>query len=192
MGNIAGTTAAGNGGEVLSPDAVARASLTLGGHPASAPGISAARTAAMVAGANHIIDGYIERTTGGVRITASEEDMVNHKTMRTLSATASSPFEALKLLAREFSPQAGPPETNNAEAFRLYCTALQEVSSEATPLLEQALALDPSFGRAWLALTRTSAASGDHARALAVMERARAQKIAPYDKAWLDFEEVRD
>ncbi len=177
-------------GDVLSPDAIARASQTLGARPATAPGISAARTAAVVAGANHVIGGYIERTAAGVRITASEEDIVTHKTDRTLSATAGTPFEALKLLAGEFSAKAGAPLTSSPEAFRLYSTALDGLTTDAAPLLNQALALDPDFGRAWLALARTSAATGDRNGALAVIKRARAQKIAPLDRAWLDFEDA--
>jgi tetratricopeptide (TPR) repeat protein len=184
--NLAGSTAIP--GSVLPTDAIARSSQTLGSRAPGAPGISAAPTAALVAGANRIVTGYIERTAAGVRITAAVEDLTTHKTSSTLSASAKSPLDALNLLARQFSPQAGPPDTANAEAFRLYCTALEESASDAPPVLEKVLALDPGFGRAWVTLARVSAASGDHGRASAVIERSRAQKLAPIDRAWLDYE----
>jgi tetratricopeptide (TPR) repeat protein len=178
-----------NPGNVLSPDAIARTSQTLGGRPSKVPGISAARSGAMIAGANRIVEGYIERSPAGVRITATEENLATHKTERTLSATAAYPFAALNLLAHELSAKAGPPATSNAEALRLYSMALEVPASDATPLLERAVALDPSFGRAWVTLARTYAALGDRGRTSEVIDRARAQnKIAPMDRAWIDFE----
>ena len=182
--------AMGTPGDVLSPDAMNRASQPLGARAANAPGISAARTGAMVAGANEVITGYLARTASGIRITASEENTDTHKIDRTVSATAPSAFEALNLLAREFSAQAGPPATGNAEAFRLFCTALQGAPAAAAPLLEQAVALDPDFGRAWVTLARVFTAEGDRPHAADVIARGRAQKIAPLDRAWLDFEDA--
>jgi len=183
-------TLGGGAGDVLTPDAVQRTSLTLGARVAGAPGESEGRAAALVAGANRIVAGYVEHTASGVRVTASEEDASTHKTVRTLSATSTSPFDALKLLAHEFSPQAGPPATANPEAFRLYCTAVQGAVPDAPPLLERAVALDPGFGRAWVSLARTFQARGDRSGASNAIARARAQKIAPLDGAWLDFEDA--
>lgn len=181
-------SAGGDKSPVLSSDAIARAGQPLGAHPANAPGTSAARDSAIVAGATRIVGGYLERVPGGVRITASEEDAVSHLTIRTLSATASSPFEALNLLARDFSAQAGPPPTRNAEAFRLYSSALGLPAADAVPLLAQAVQLDPDFGRAWVQLARTCVVLGDRSRAQDVIAQARAHKILGIDQAWLDFE----
>ena len=175
-------------GDVLSPDAVNRANQTLGARADNAPAISVARTGAQIAGANEVIAGYVARTPSAIRITASEENTATHKIVRTVSATAPSPFEALNLLAHEFSAQAGPPPTGNAEAFRLFSTALQGTPAAAAPLLERAVALDPGFGRAWVTLARVFTAEGDRPHAADVIERGRAQKIAPLDHAWLDFE----
>lgn len=177
-------------GPVLSPDAIGRSSQALGVHSASAPGISAQRTSAMVAGANRVISGYVERSPGGVRITASEENVVTHRSLLTLSASAASSYEALKLLAKKFSDKAGAPATTNEEALRLYCLSLEGTATDAPLLLERAVALDPAFGRAWLGLVRTLMATGDRARAVSVIEQARAQKLAPVDRANLDFEEA--
>lgn len=177
-------------GDVLSPDAIARSSQSLGEHAANVPGESASRSGAIAAGASLIIGGYIERTPAGVRIAASEENVATRQTVRTLSATASSPFTALNQLAHRFSDKAGPPPTSNPEAFQLYNTALAGAPSAAPPLLERAVALDPAFGRAWLTLARTLVVLHDPSGASAAFERARAQKLAPIDRAWLDFEEA--
>lgn len=185
-----GNGAGGKAGVVVSPEAMERSSQTLGAHPANAPGISAARSGALIAGANRIVTGYVERTAAGVRITASEEDAVTHQAVLTLSATASSPFEALNQLAHRFSDKAGPPPTNNAEALRLYCTALAAPATEAPPLLERAVALDPAFGRAWIALARSSVSLDGRDHVLEVIAQARAQKLAPLDQAWLDVEDA--
>ena len=197
-GNIAGNS--GNttsgavpgaaGSDVVSPDAVARSSQSLGPRAAGTPGASSARTAALTAGANHIVSGYVEHTAGGVRITASEEDVATHRTVRTLAATATVPFDALNQLARSFSPQAASPGTANREAFRLYSTAFQSTPSDAPHLLENAVALDPGFGRAWVTLARALAAKGDRAQAAEVIAKAREQKLAPIDSAWLDVEDA--
>jgi tetratricopeptide (TPR) repeat protein len=182
------TALAGDHAQVLSPDAIARAGQSLGTHPAGAPGISASRASAIAAGANHIISGYLEKTPAGVRVTASEENSDSHQTVRALPSVAATPFEALTRLAHQFSAGAAPPGTTNADAFRLFCIALGGTTSDAPRLLEQAVALDPSFGRAWLLLTRTYIALGDRPRASDAITRARAQKIPPVDSAWLDFE----
>jgi tetratricopeptide (TPR) repeat protein len=181
-------TAGGEKSPVLSSDAIARAGQPLGAHPANAPASSAARDSAVAAGAGRIVSGYVERVPAGVRITASEEDTGSHETILTLSATAPSPFEALRLLARDFSAQAGPPGTSNADAFRLYSTALGLPASQAVPLLGQAVQLDPDFGRAWVLLTRTWVVLGDRTRAEDVITQARTHKTPAIDQAWLSFE----
>jgi hypothetical protein len=175
-------------GAVLSPDAIGRTGQTLGPRPATAPGGSANRVNAIGAGANRLVSGYIERAAGGVRVTASEEDVATHQTLRTLSATAGTPLEALNQVAHEFSAKGVDPVTTSAEAFRLYCTALEKPVKDALALLEQSVRLDPNFGRAWIALVRTAIAEGDHAGAVDLAVRARQQKLAPVDLAWIDFE----
>ena len=166
---------------VLAPDVIGRASQTLGAHPAE-------RAAAIVAGANRIVSGYFERTPAGIRVTASEEDEANHRTLRTLSAIASTPFGALAALAHQFSSQAAAPGTANPEAFRLFSTALTATTADAPTLLERAAALDPSFGRAWVILARTYSALGDRTKAADAVTRSRAQNIDPFDRALLDLE----
>lgn len=175
----------------LNDETIEHSRQALGGHPAGAPGGSAARLAAIASGATRIISGYVEHTASGVRVTASEEDVTTHRTMRTVSATASTPFEALGALSRQFSAKAGSPDTRNAQAFVIYCTALMGPAREAPPLLQQALSLDPAFGRAWEALVRTSVALGDAGRAQEIIRQALARNLTPGDRALLELEDAQ-
>jgi Tfp pilus assembly protein PilF len=175
-------------GSVLTPDSIGRMGQSLGPRNPAAPGESTNRASAIGSGANRLVMGYVERTPSGVRVTASEEDVTTHRTLQTLSATAGAPFEALNQLAHEFSAKAAEPGTTSAEAFRLYCTALEKPIQEAPPLLEQAVRLDPGYGRAWIALVHTAIARGDRAGAEDLARRARAQKLAPVDQAAIDFD----
>jgi tetratricopeptide (TPR) repeat protein len=175
-------------GSVLSPDSISRTGQTLGARSSLAPGASTNRAAAIGAGANRLVTGYVEHTARGVRVTASEEDVATHRTLRTVSATTGAPFEALNRVAHQFSAKAEDPGTTNAQAFRLYCTALERPVKEAPVLLEQAVRLDPGFGRAWIALVRSAIAQGDRVRAADLAHRAHQQRLDPSDLAWIDFE----
>lgn len=175
-------------GAALTTDAISRAAQTIGAHNAQVPGESSERTPAVIAGANHVVTGYVERAPGGVRIVASDENLLTNRTDRTLSATAASPFDALNQLARQFSDRAGAPLTASAEAFEDFATALNGPTANAVPLLQHAVALDPAFGRAWVALTRTAVASGNRALAEETLANADRQKLAPIDGAFLDFD----
>ncbi len=179
-----------NGAGFISRDALERAAGKLGGHVPSAPGISAERASAVTAGANRIIAGYVERTSAGVRIAASEEDASTHRTVRVLSAEAPTAFEALGRLAHQFSAQVGQPPSGNPEAFRLYATALQGNAADAIPLLERAVELDPSFGRAWASLVQVYVAAGNRDQAASTIRRARQRKLTPVDIARLDIEDA--
>ena len=58
-------------GPVLNPDALARRSAGLGVEPSRAPGISAQRTDALVAGATRLISGILEKDGNRIRLTAN-------------------------------------------------------------------------------------------------------------------------
>jgi len=86
-------------GSVLNPDSLARAGQSLGPRTATAPGSSTNRASAVGLGATRLITGYVERAPGGVQVTASEEDLATHRTLRTVSAKGGAPFEALNRVA---------------------------------------------------------------------------------------------
>ena len=172
----------------VSTDTLERGILAFGGQTAGIPGVSGAKDASLGEGANRIVTGYVEHPTSGIRITAVEEDATTHLSVRTVSSTSGSPIGALATLSGELFSQSGTPLTNNAEAFRLYCIALEGKVEEGAPLLEQAVELDPGFGRAWGKLAQEYAAQNDTERAASVIEKARSQKLTPLDRARLDAE----
>ena len=180
-GSLSGTL----GGSVAGPDALARSAAAIGPHSSLAPGISAMRSAAIAAVANHLITGYIERAPAGVRITATDEDLSSHKIVRTETATAQSAFDAMNALAHDFAGNAQPVSTN-AAAFQLYATALEMPGAEARTQLERAKETDPHFGRAWTALAQNLIASGDRAGAQALIDQSRNANLPPIDRALLD------
>jgi tetratricopeptide (TPR) repeat protein len=174
-------------GPVLRSSALNRLVAALGPRPASAPGISSERAEAVLAGANRVITGYVERPAGQIRITATEEDLATGKSLRIVTAEGTSPMSALVQLARQFSPRAHPAPTSNPEAMRAWATALESPPAARTDLLEQAVRLDPDFGPAWAALTGAILARGDRAAAEDVMERARHRKLDEISRADIDL-----
>lgn len=188
----AGALRGGDGaaGTLVSEDAIERTSRALGSGSPAAPGESTERAAALASGANRLVTGYVERTAGGIRITASEEDLATHRTVIAVSATAPLPLAALGQLSEGFGGNNGDAPTANAEAFRLYCSALEEPATAAIGKLEQSVSLDPHYGRAWSSLARTYAALGNQSQASATFEKARAQQLKPIDSARIDLEEA--
>ena len=174
-------------GTVLSPESLTRRAAGLGIEPSGAPGITAQRTDALVAGATRLISGYFEKAGNGFRVTATDEDLATHRTVRILSAVEPEPVKALAQLAREIAPRAGPYLTSNPDVLRLYVTALDRTPAEAVPSLEQALQKDPDFGPAWVSLVNLTNVRGDRAAALDLIAKASARKIDPLDRADLDL-----
>lgn len=164
-------------GPVLGASSVLSLAPALGVRPASAPGISTERADALAAGANRLITGYIEKTSSGIRITASEEDAASGKSRRIVTATGASPIAALASLAHELSPKAEPLPTSNGDALRAWATAMESPLAERVELLNQALGTDPDLGPAWVALSAAYVARGDRAGAERTIEQARGHKI---------------
>ncbi len=130
----------------------------------------------------------MSNTAGGeIRMTATEEDVATHKSMRTVTGKGASPIEALSRLARNLSPRAGPPPTSNPEAFQDWARALDAPSAEGVPLLEKATQLDPNLGPAWIALVSVHLAKGDRAAAEDALSRAKQHQIDPLSRARLDL-----
>lgn len=174
-------------GPVLDASSVRSIAPALGERPASAPGASTEREDALAAGANRLISGYIEKTAGGIRITASEEDAGTGRSLRTVSATAASPIGALEKLAHELSPKAGPLPTSNGEALRAWATAMESPAAQRIELLNQAVRADPNLGPAWVALTTVYLGQGDRADAENTIEQARGHKTDAFSSANLEL-----
>ena len=170
-------------GPILCPSALDRLASTLGPRPSSAPGISSERTEALIAGANRVITGYVERTAGQIRITATEENLSTGKSLRVVTATGASPMAALEQLAHEFSPRASHSPTSNPEALRAWAVALESPPAQSVNLLDQAVHFDPDFGAAWVALAGLDLSRGDRAGAADAIERAGPHKLDELTRA---------
>jgi len=175
-------------GPVLSTAAMARLGPTLGARPAAAPGISTERAAAQFAGATRIVAGYIERATGGIRIVASERDLVSGKTLGTFSARGSVPLTALTGLGKEFTPAAKPYLTSNTSALQDYLQAMEEPVEASEGDLEKAVKLDPDFGPAWVAQVRLTRLRASPDAAATAIAEAKTHKLDPLSLAELDSE----
>ena len=175
-------------GPVLHTSAVSRLLHGLGAQSSGIPGVSTERTAALLAGANHVITGYVERENGRVRVTASEQNVGTGKTVRTVSAVEAS-FEAAVLkVASQFTPKASPYLTAKAEAIQSYFTALEEPLQSSAPDFRKALDADPDFGPAWVSRASLEAAGGDRAAFAQTLTEARQRKLDPFSLAQLDLE----
>lgn len=164
-------------GTLISGSAIARLEATQGSRPSNAPGISAQRSAAILAGARLIIAGYFYKTPDGVRLEATEEDTATGIRLRTISVSGPASIETLTQLARALSDKAHPYLTKNNDALRLYSGAMEKGTAEAETELRAAVAADPAFGPAWLALSRVVAARGNPNEAARLAEQALAQKL---------------
>ncbi|MDE3198475.1 MAG: hypothetical protein KGN84_19155 [Acidobacteriota bacterium] len=184
---LARTLAQALDGPMLNSDALARNGLGLGIEPGGAPGSSAQRSDAIAAGATRIVSGTLERSNGGIRISATTEDLVTHKSVNAVAVTESDPMKAMASLAHALSPRAGAYLTSNEEALRLYTESLEQPAAEAVKATGQVVSKDPNFGPAWVRLTALTAGSGDRAGAEGIIAKALAQNIDALDRANLDM-----
>jgi hypothetical protein len=137
-----------------------------------------------------MVSGYFEKTPGGIRLQAAEEDVTTGKTVRTFSASGPAGLESLLQLAREFTPKAHPYLTSNNEALRLYATALEAPPDAGEEAVRQAVAADPSFGPAWTLAVRFAAMLNKRDDALRLISEARAHQLDPLSLASLKLDEA--
>ncbi|HZL55546.1 MAG TPA: tetratricopeptide repeat protein, partial [Bryobacteraceae bacterium] len=174
-------------GPVLNTTALARSAAGLGAEPSGAPGASAERTDALAAGATRLISGSIEKAGSRIRVAATEEDLVSHKTVRIVTAMQPGAFTAIQELAREIAPSASRGLTRDGNVLRLYSTSLEEPFTAAVSDLEKTVQHDPDFGPAWVALVNAAQRRGDRSGALDLIAKAATHKLDPLDRANLDL-----
>lgn len=147
----------------------------LGERPA-APGISAERTEALVAGAQAIVYGDFSVVNGVLRATATEEDPATRQMTRVVSANApvsGGIFPVADALARRLGA-AHSFGTQNPQALREFAEALDAADSAAAlPRLAQAAAGDPGFGRAYVFWMDAALAHRNRAEAVRALAQAR-------------------
>ncbi len=163
----------------------------LGSRP-SAPGISAERTGAVAAGANHIVYGDFSVVNGVLRATATEEDLPTHKMVRVASAGGSAHdgiFPVAEALARQLG-ETHPFATRNQQALRDFVAGLESPDRVAASQdFAGAVAADPDFGRAYLPWLDTALVLRDRAQADRIVDQARAHqaRFSGIDRAELDL-----
>ncbi len=167
----------------------------LGARPISAPGISAERAAAIGAGANRIVTGFYTVRQNQLTITAVEEDVDTRKEAAPLreSGTVDDLLHLTDEIARGIDEEALPPITGSARALRSYALGLEAAPAESAPLYGEALRLDPTFGKPYVALggMALQAHNTDEFGRIFQAMRAQGNSVRPVDRAVLNLEDAR-
>jgi len=150
----------------------------LGARPASAPGISAERTAALAAGATRVIYGQYAVRAGTLEARMTVEDTLTGKmnVLNTVSTPAAETAPAASALALQISPHIVPYGTRNPQVIEAYVHALEDRGKAGVMEdLEKAIATDPNFGPAYRQVAQFKVERGDLAGALALLDKALAR-----------------
>lgn len=111
--------------------------------------------------ATRFVHGYFTKSANALRLTVEVEDAKTHK-MVSAEQMEGSVLASANALAKSLDPSATPFPTTNEEA----------IAAWGQGDFEKAVALDPSFGLAWLSWIETVARKGDTARAIEIAGRA--------------------
>ncbi len=112
--------------------------------------------------ATRFVHGYFTKSANALRLTVEVEDATTHK-MITTERMDGSVLASANALAKSLDPNAKPFPTSNEEA----------IAAWGQGDFEKAVALDPSFGLAWLSWIETVARKGDTTAAIEIAGRAR-------------------
>lgn len=160
---------------VISPTAI-HANPLAQQRPASTPGESAERSAAIAEGATRIVMGQISRVGNRLMVDVTERDPATGTTLDNFTLTPRDANDLYSLadgVAHRISPQAAPFETRNNQAIAAWARAMEE--SEYAKLAEDyssAVRADPQFASAWLAWASAAARHGDREGAAEILVRA--------------------
>jgi Flp pilus assembly protein TadD len=165
----------------------------MGARPVSAPGISAERGLALVAGANRL--GYGDYSVSGGRLLARltiENPQTGKMTAVVSSAAAENDvIAAASGLARQLWAGAPSFRSSRSMAMKNYVAALEGSDpAEVARNLEQAIALSPDFAPAYRLLAQLKAERRDAAGALTVIGRALSTDLRPLERARLEVAEA--
>jgi tetratricopeptide (TPR) repeat protein len=111
--------------------------------------------------ANRFVHGYFTKTANALRLTVEVEDSTSHK-MVSIEQIEGPVLADVNALARRLEPKSEPFSTSNEDA----------IAAWGRGEFEKAVALDPSFGQAWLSWIETLARKGDITGAIEVAGRA--------------------
>jgi Flp pilus assembly protein TadD len=161
----------------------------MGARPVSAPGISAERGLALVAGANRLGYGEYSVSRGKLLARLTIADPQTGKT--TLLASAEAPEDdviaAASALARQVWPGAPPYRASHGPALKNYVAALEGSDPiEVVRNLEQAIAADSDFAPAYRLLAQFKAQAQDAPGALSAIASALSTDLRPLERARLE------
>ena len=154
----------------------------LGDSTRAAPGIVPMQTGALRdaygSGATQLVHGYFEKRRQTVHFEFLIEDAQTHKALQTVSGDGDA-LPALDRLAKQI----------DAGAHAFSSTNPQAVADWGRGDYENAVALDPEFGAAWLSWAQARAAAGDGPQASEIVARALRQPAlrSPVDRAQLEL-----
>jgi tetratricopeptide (TPR) repeat protein len=150
------------------------------------------RERAIAGGATRILHGYLSRAGDRLRLRADVEDVASRKFAQSGESTGPVSAGLLPLVgavAHQIDPNAHSAGTRSEAALAAYIDGLGAPDvPAATESLSRAIAADPDFGAAYLALIEFSQARGDRpaAERFLALARARGQAIPALDRARLD------
>lgn len=153
---------------------------------------SSERERFIAGGASRILHGYISRFGDRLRLRADLEDPTSGKFVQSGESAGPASAGLLPLagaVARQLDPHTRPAATKSEAALSAYIAGLSAPSAPAAAeALSRAIAADPDFGAAYVALIEFSQARQDHAEAerFLALARARGDAIPSVDRARLD------
>lgn len=170
-------------------------SASMGERPVGAPGISTEMGAALSAGANRIVMGFYTYRNGRLTITTVEETVGTGKEAAPLTESGS--LDDLLHLsdstAKSIDDESADPITGSTRALRAYALGIESPAAQEKGLLDEALRLDPDFGKPYVALAEMALAArdGDGFRQAFEAMRAQGKNVRAVDRAVLNLEDAR-
>jgi tetratricopeptide (TPR) repeat protein len=153
-----------------------------GGRPAGAPGISAERQAAHLAGATRIVYCEFSATGGTLRLSTGMEDESSLRQIKRAQTAASLPggvFRAAQDAGKALGGTGAPFPTQRVEALEAWAKALDAADADAARQnYSQALTADPDFGQGYLDWISLEAGRRDLAAAGRVIQLAQSRGAA--------------
>lgn len=134
---------------------------------------------ALGVGATRLVDGYLTREHGRLRLAARVTGVESNGPAADIRADGSDPLELAGKVALALSPQAHPYPTRNAAALKAFTEGRYE----------EAAHLDPGYGLAYTTWANTLASKGDREGVLRAVAAATAQgdRIPPADRERLAY-----
>ena len=172
-----------------------RFEAAMGPRPVPAPGISTELPEAIAAGADRLLTGFYRVNGNQLSITAVEENVGSREETAPyiVSGTVDDLLHLTDTIAHNIDDEALPPITGSARALRSYAMGLETPGDAAVPLLQEAVQLDPDFGKPYVALAGIALAKHDteeFGRIFASV-RARGDGVRAVDRAELNLEDAQ-